>query len=67
MINYTMDYCFGDLEATVVFCDGASDNPMASGIDILHVYVGTVDILDALTVAQLDDIAYYATDFVSAA
>lgn len=72
MTDYTMDYCFGDLQAIVTFSnEGAqmpySDDPLSGGLCIESVTVGGIDILPALTVLQLDEIAFYATDYLMAA
>ncbi len=71
-MTYTMNYNFGDLDTTVEYThygapDVYSSDPMAGGIVILHVYVGKgIDILGALTPAQLDDIGFYAEDNLAA-
>lgn len=70
---YTMPYCFGDLQATVTFSDeGAVQphglDPLSGGLVIDSVtLLGGLDILGALTLAQLDEIAFYATDYIASA
>lgn len=67
-MTYTMTYTFGDLETLVTYShDGYSNAADPGGITLESVRIGDTDILGALPLRIIDDIAYFASEELLAA